>query len=192
MSPNQQWLSKKFLVYKLLSNLWFMSSVWLYFYRVFITDQQVGFLDGMAFAIGLLAEVPSGALADKYGRDKMVRLGQILAGSGLLIQAVGSSFMPFFVGQSITMIGISFVSGADEALFFEKLNFDRVSKNWRKLLTRGSQMSLVGGLMATVTGGWLHSINPRVPWILTGFSFIGSAFLIWSVKDTRERESRKG
>jgi hypothetical protein len=50
-----------------------------------------------------------------------------MAGGGLLIQAFGSSFMPFFVGQAIMMIGVSLVSGADEALFFERLKFDKKS-----------------------------------------------------------------
>jgi MFS family permease len=191
MSPNQNWLSKKYLYYRLFTNLWFLSAVWLYFYRIYITDQQVGFLDGMAFAIGLLAEIPSGALADKFGRDRLVRLGQILTGGGLLVQAFGSSFIPFFVGQTIMMIGVSFVSGADEALFFEKLNFDRSSPRWRKLLTRGSQIALIGTLFATIAGGWLHTVNPRIPWILTGGSFFVSAMFIWSVKDERAKTSRK-
>ncbi len=191
MSSDQSWLSRKYLLYKLFSNLWFLSATWLYFYRIFITDQLVGFLDGMAFAIGLLAEVPSGALADKFGRDKMVRLGQILAGGGLLVQAAGSSFMPFFVGQAIMMIGVAFVSGADDALFFERLKFSQESKQWRKLLMRGSQIALVGTLVATVAGGWLYGFGPRIPWILTGLSFILSALIIWPVSDGRERAKRK-
>jgi MFS family permease len=191
MTTEQSWLSKKYLVYQLFTNLWFISAVWLYFYRLFITDQQVGFLDGMAFGIGLLAEIPAGALADRFGRDKMTRLGQILTGLGLLMQAVGSSFLPFFVGQSIMMVGVSFASGADEALFFDKLKFDRDSAQWRRLLTRGSQIALVGTLFATVGGGLLQHSNPRLPWILTGSSFIISSILIWSVKDTRPRVARQ-
>lgn len=191
LTQNQRWLSRKYLAYEFLTNLFFVGAVWLYFYRLFITDQQVGILDGFAFAIGLIAEVPSGALADRFGRDKMVKLGQFLAGSGLLIQAFGSSFVPFFVGQAIMMVGISFVSGADEALFFGKLNFDRASVNWRKLVTRGSQVALVGLLVATIAGGWLHTINPRIPWILTGLAFIGSVLLIWSIKDTRPEKDKQ-
>lgn len=192
VTGNQQWLSRRYLAYELLTNLWFVGAVWLYFYRLFITDQQVGILDGAAFAIGLIAEVPSGALADRFGRDKMVKIGQVLAGGGFLIQAFGSDFVPFFVGQAILMIGVSFVSGADEALFFGKLNFDRTSVNWRKLVTRGSQVALVGTLFATVAGGWLHIINPRIPWILTGVAFISSVLVIWSIKDTRpEKEKQK-
>jgi len=191
MSDEQAWLSRKFLIYKLFTNLWFLSAVWLYFYRLFVTDQQVGILDGMAFAIGLLAEVPSGALADRFGRDKMVRLGHILAGGGLLIQAAGSDFLPFFIGQTIMMIGVSFVSGADEALFFERLTFKRESAGWRKLLMRGSQVALIATVSATVLGGWLHSVSPRIPWILTGVSFIIAALLIWSVKDQRPKKDRQ-
>ncbi len=191
LTENQRWLSRKYLAYEFLTNLFFVGAVWLYFYRLFITDQQVGILDGFAFAIGLIAEVPSGVLADKFGRDKMVKFGQFLAGSGLLVQAFGSSFLPFFVGQAIMMVGISFVSGADEALFFGKLNFDRASVNWRKLVTRGSQVALVGLLVATIAGGWLHTINPRIPWILTGLSFIGSVLLIWTIKDNRAEKAKQ-
>ena len=178
-------------MYKFLTNLFFASAVWLYLYRLFITDQQVGILDGLAFAVGLMAEVPSGVLADRFGRDKMVRLGWFMAGIGFLTQAFGSSFLPFFVGQAILVCGISFVSGADEALFFEKLNFDRDSVNWRKLLTRGSQVALMSLLGATIIGGWLHNINPRIPWILNGLAFIFSVWLIWPIKDNREKKRER-
>lgn len=169
--------------------MWFMGAVWLYFYRIYITDQQVGILDGLAFAIGLIAEVPSGVLADRFGRSKIVRLGQVLIGSGLLMQALGSGFIPFFVGQAITMVGASFASGADEALFFEKLNFKRDSLEWRKLLTRGSQASLIASVVALVVGGVLHTINPRFPWVLSGFAFIIATLVIWQIKDDVIRKS---
>lgn len=191
ITENQRLLSRKYLVYEILTNFFFVSAVWLYFYRLFITDQQVGILDGFAFAIGLIAEVPSGALADRFGRDKMVKLGQLLAGVGFLIQAFGSSFMPLFAGQAVMMIGVSFVSGADEALFFGKLNFTQTSASWRKLVMRASQVSLISGLIGTVAGGWLHTINPRIPWILTGLSLIGSVLLIWSIKDTRHEKNKQ-
>ena len=171
--------------------MWFVGAVWLYFYRIFITDYQVGILDAFAFAIGLLAEVPSGALADKFGRDKLTKLGQILAGAGLIIQGFGGSFAAFFVGQSITMIGVAFASGADEALFFQKLNFNKDSADWRKLVTRGSQLALFGSLIALIMGGLAHHINPRIPWFFTGILFTGAALIIWNLKDDRPRAVRQ-
>jgi len=191
MTPKQKWLSTKFLIYKLLTNLWFVGAVWLYFYRIYISDREIGILDGVAFAIGLVAEVPSGVLADKFGRDKMVRLGQLLAGSGLIIQAFGQSLVPFIVGQAIMMVGVSFVSGADEALFFDRLQFKQTSMDWRKLVTRGSQVALIGTTSAIILGGLLHNIDPRIPWILTGISFISSVILVWPIKDTRKFKEKQ-
>jgi len=189
LTDQQRSLSKKYIAYSFLTNLFFMAAVWLYFYRLFVTDQQVGIIDGLAFAVGLIAEVPSGALADRFGRDKLVKVGHILTGIGLLMQAFGSSFAPFLGGQVIMMIGISFVSGADEALFFAKLNFDRASAHWRKLVTRETQAGMVAILCATVIGGWLHTIHPRVPWILTGLAFFGAAFVVWGLRDERRERA---
>lgn len=191
MTPKQKLLSRKYLVYQFCSNLWFITAVWLYFYRIFITDQKIGLLDGIAFAIGLLAEIPAGALADRFGRDKLARMGLILAGLGLIVQAAGSSFLIFVIGQSIMMIGMSFTSGADEALFFNNLNFERSSVEWRKLLTRGSQIALLGTIVATLVGGLLQHSYPRLPWLLNGLGLVFSSVLIWSIKDTRPRIARQ-
>lgn len=190
MTDQQQVLSRKYLIYKIVTNLWFVNAVWLYFYRLFITDREIGILDGTAFTIGLIFEVPSGVLADKFGRDKVVRLGHILSGSGLILQSLSSNLYIFILGQAIVMIGVSFVSGASDALFFENLNFSKDSLNWRKLVARGSQIGLLSVLFATISGGFLDSIEPRVPWILNGLSFIIAAIVIWSVKDKRVVKDR--
>lgn len=183
LTDDQKALGRTYLAYQFVSNLFFISAVWLFFYRLFITDAQVGILDAFAFAIGLFAEVPSGVLADKFGRARVVRFGLALSGFAFIMQAMGSSFFPFVFWQSFSMIGSALVSGADEALFFSLLKFDRRSSHWKKLLMRGSQISLVGALIATLLGGWLHTINPRLPWMLFGCAQIASALLLWRLKD---------
>lgn len=188
MTDEQHKLARKYVLYKVLTNLWFVGAVWLYFYRIFITDQQIGILDGLAFAIGLLAEVPSGALADKFGRDKLVRIGYLIAGGGLVLQGFSSSFPFFLLGQTLMMIGISFVSGADDALFYENLNFETTSSSWRKLVTRGSQMGLAGAVLARVIGGALYDVDPRLPWVLNGLALISAALLVWSITDSRMKK----
>lgn len=191
MTEEQRWLSRRYLAYRLFAGMWFMAAVWLYFYRIFMTDQQVGILDSMAFAIGLLAEVPSGALADKFGRDRMVRLGQTLVAVGLVVQGLGNGFWQIFIGQVLLMVGAGFVSGADEALFYERLRFKPSSVEWRKLMTRGQQAALIAALLATVVGGWLHGINPRFTFMASGVAFMISVIAIWPVRDLRPKKERQ-
>ncbi len=52
-------LKTRYIAYRVLTNLWFFSVVWLYFYRIYITDAEIGMLDALAFSIGLLFEIPS-------------------------------------------------------------------------------------------------------------------------------------
>ncbi len=82
----------RYYAYSVFSNLWFLGAVWLYFYRIYITDQDVGIIDSMAFFVALLVEVPSGAIADAIGRKKVVIFGQILSGVGILVQAIGHNY----------------------------------------------------------------------------------------------------
>ena len=93
LTSQQLPLSKRFLVYKFLSYLFFTHAIWFHFYRLSINDQQIGLVDSIAFTIGLCAEVPSGALADLYGRGRIVKFGQILAAVGFIIQGFGDSFL---------------------------------------------------------------------------------------------------
>ena len=184
ISLEQKALSKKYILYQLFTSSWFVGAVWLYFYRIFLTDAQIGILDAMAFAIALLVEIPSGALADKIGRARLVRIGQFCIAFGIVFQTIGN-FLPIFIGQTIFMIGVSFMSGADEALFFDKLKFSKDSVEWKKLVTRGSQFALGGVVFATVVGGLLHLVDPRLPWFFTGLSFLISILVIRGIQDEK-------
>jgi MFS family permease len=66
-------LEKRYIFYRVLNNLIFYNVVWLYFYRIYIDDGQIGLLDSISFFLGLLFEIPSGAIADAIGRKKVVR-----------------------------------------------------------------------------------------------------------------------
>lgn len=176
-------LKTRYIAYRVLTNLWFFSVVWLYFYRIYITDAEIGMLDALAFSIGLLFEIPSWAIADRIGRVRMIQLWQVLIGSGILIQVFGTEFATFVIGQAILMIGWACASGTDDALFYSSLKIDPDSNEWKKLVTRGSQWSMAAGLLATVLWGWIHTWNPAIPWYLTAIAFFLSILTVSGLKD---------
>lgn len=177
-------LETRYILYRVLTNVTFYNVVWLYFYRIYIDDGQLGILDGIAFFIGLLFEIPSGAIADAIGRKKVVRLGQLFVVIGIVIQVLFPEFWMFVVGQSILVIGLSFASGSDDALFYSALQYNPESSDWKKLVTRASKWTLWASLFATISWAYLHTINPVYPWYLTAFATLLSVVVLSRVPDT--------
>lgn len=155
-----------------------------------MNDAQIGLLDAAAFGIGLLAEIPSGALADKFGHARVAKLGIVIAAIGLSFQAVGG-FWPIFLFQVLVMIGFSFISGADEALFFEKLQLDKHSVEWRRLVTKAGQAAYAAAVIGIPLGGFLYQVNHELVFVLNGLTILLSGVLIWGVRDSKALQSKK-
>ena len=190
MTDEQKTLSRKFIAYKFLLNLWFIESIWLYFYRLFMDDAQIGIIDAATFAIGLIAEVPSGALADKFGKSRITKIGIVVAAIGIAGHAIGG-YLPIFVAQALVMIGFALISGADEALFFQKLRFKQDSLHWRKLMNRAVQAAFAACIIAIPIGGFLYQFNHQTVFIINGLAVLASGLLIWNVRDNRGTYSKQ-
>lgn len=182
MSDEQKSLSKRFIVYKFFLNFWLVEAVWLYFYRLFMNDAQVGVIDATSFAVGMIAEVPSGALADKFGKSRITKIGIVVAALGMAGHAIGG-YWPILLAQCLIMIGFALISGADEALFFEKLRFKSNSVHWRQLMTRSAQAAFAACIVAIPLGGFLYQANHQLVFILNGLAVLFSGLLIWSIRD---------
>jgi MFS family permease len=170
--------------------LWFVGAIWLYFYRLFMTDTQIGLLDAAAFGVGLLAEIPSGALADRYGRSRIVKIGVIISALGIGLQAFGG-FWPILLFQIGVTVGAALISGADEALFFEKLQYKKDSLHWRKFVTRTTQMVHIAGFVAIPIGTLLYQVDNRLPFIINGLALVVAAILIWNIRDTQPKRTKQ-
>lgn len=86
------------------------------------------------------------------------------------------------------MIGSSLISGADDAFFFAKLNFDSSSTHWRKLSIKSGQVLLIAQVTATIIGSAIYTFDPRLPWLLSSGAFLGAAYLVWSVEGEEGHE----
>jgi MFS family permease len=71
-----------------------------------------------ALTVAML-EVPSGYIADVWGRKRAILIGSALNGLGFLTLAWADSFFDFLVYEFILGVGISLISGADLALLYD-------------------------------------------------------------------------
>jgi len=98
----------------------------------------------------LVAEVPSGALADRYSRRNLLVVGQVIRASGYAVWLFFPHYYGFLVGLILWGIGQAFKSGAFEALVYDELKSVNSEKHYAEIMGRGESLSLFFGLASTL------------------------------------------
>jgi len=129
---------------------------------------QVNLVNAVFFATMFLFEIPTGAIADVFGRKISFVLSNILFGLGMLLYAASTSFWGFAAAESLGAIGATFASGAFQAWMVDKLRHHGHTGTLSKVFAReqqvGSACAIIGGLM----GAFLADRFLPLPWIIGG------------------------
>lgn len=171
-----------------LTNLWFFTGSWLYFYRLYMSDRQIGVLDGLVFGIGLIAEIPSGALADLLGRKRQLQTGLLLMGGGFLMQGFSLSYWYILAGMVLFTVGMAFVSGSDDALVYDSLVSEERSSLWGKVIARKFQVMHAVTIASFLIGGVLYIVQFRLPFVLAGIGALLAFFVASTFKEAPTTE----
>ena len=134
------------------------------------TLSEVGVAEA-AFLIGLtILEVPTGAVADRYGRSKSLVLGAITLIAALLIFAFATSIPILLASFLLWSVADTLMSGADLALLYDSLSALGRQREYEKLAGRGEAMLWGGATLAVLIGA------PLAAQVSTQFTiFIGAA-----------------
>ena len=128
-----------------------------YWYSRGLSQAQIGWLQTAFTAIVLTMQLPTGRLADTYGRRRLVIIGTILTSIGFICYALAQNFAGMLLAETILGLGTSARSGADLALLrseLEKADEVKAEKHTIGLL---SSFSAAGELISAIIGGWLAS-----------------------------------
>ena len=99
-----------------------------------------------------LLEIPTGTIADYLGRKQSMALGFLATMVGALVYSSYPAFWVFMIGESIWAVGVSLMSGAQEAFLYDSLKeMDREEES-KKLFGRTRSVGLVGILVAAPLG----------------------------------------
>ncbi len=116
------------------------------------TLSEVGVAEA-AFLIGLtILEVPTGAVADRYGRSKSLALGASTLIAALLIFAFATSFPLLLASFLLWAVADTLMSGADLALLYDSLTALDRQQEYEKLAGRGEAMLWGGATLAVLIG----------------------------------------
>ena len=160
----------------------FHMPVWVAYELQFISLSQLALIEAVMQGSQLLAELPTGAVADLLGKKVSVIIGRLIGIFGLLMYASATSFPAFILYAVVTGIGDSFVSGAGEALMYDSLKQDGKEHMFPKVTSKASLIFQLAFAVAIFSGGVLSlwgyktaiyaTVIASIAALITAFFFI--------------------
>ncbi len=89
-----------------------------------LSTLEFGLLQSLYYFVAVSLEVPSGVVADRFGRKRTLVLGAVLAMAGSLLRIVAFDFFVFACAEVLFATALALVSGADSAILYDSLDAD--------------------------------------------------------------------
>jgi MFS family permease len=180
MSPEPRTVQRVYLVLMLFNTL-AASFIW-GINTLFLLDAGLSataaFAANALFTAGMvLFEVPTGVVADTWGRRASYMLGSLtLAVSTALYWLAWQMQAPFWawaVTSALLGLGFTFFSGATEAWLVDALKFTGFKGNLESVFAKGQIVGGVAMLTGSVAGGLIAQwTNLGVPYLLRGLTLV--------------------
>src|SRR3712207_6007144 len=113
----------------------------------------------------LVCEVPTGVLADTYGRRRSVITGFLLMGSGFVLEGAIPTFEAVLAAQAVWGVGYTFISGALEAWIAD----EAPERELGRVYLRGEQADYAGSLLGVILSVALATYALNLPLLIGGF-----------------------
>ncbi|MDD2437680.1 MAG: MFS transporter [Massilibacteroides sp.] len=145
---------------------WFsfvMPVIVLFYEKNGLSLQDIFILKSIYSIVAVAFEIPSGYLADTWGKKNCLILGSILFFGGYLTYSFTETFLTFVFAEVLLSIGQTFVNGADSALLYNTVA--NYKKNELYLHYEG-KLTMIGNFseaIAGVLGGLLAFYSLRLP-----------------------------
>lgn len=152
---------------------------------------EIALFEGIFHVTSLLFEIPTGAIADVFGRKASRILGVL---SYFIYIAILVNFNNFYVvGIGFVFCSLSYVfeSGAGEALVYDSLIKEAQEHTFMKVNGRKEAIFQITSFVALMIGGTIAKVNPDYNFYMTGFFFALALLTIILMKEVPVEHEQK-
>ena len=168
--PTPQIIAKRnvrlFIAFRTLFNARFYYPIFAIIFLDFgLTIEQFSLLNVIWAVTIILAEVPSGALSDLFGRKKLLLFTSILMVGEMAIWAFAPNsdptvlFWVLAINRVLSGLGEASASGSDEALVYDSLEQAGMKDQWSNVLAQTQRFQSFGFMIAMIMGGVIYDVG---------------------------------
>ncbi|MDU5105213.1 MFS transporter [Clostridium sp.] len=179
-------------LYRFLSSFDITSAIWvLYLGYKGMNLAEIGLIEGIFHVTGFLSEIPTGALADLFGRRKIMIIGRLTSLISAIIMLFSNSFLGFAIGFILSAWGYNLNSGSEEALVYDSLKVLKREEEYLKINGKINLIIEVSQGLAVFIGGILSEINFSISYITAIIIGIFSLIVSFNFTEVDIRESHE-
>jgi len=149
-----------------------------------MTSTQIGWIGAVFMITMFLFEIPTGIVADIFGRKASIVIGNILIIFGPVIYYCTDTFAWFVIAEASLGLGACFTSGAIDAWLKDSLDQNGNSHNLTDIMSNREIFFRVSLIIGGVTGSLIAIYDTRIVWLITAIlQTIGSILVFVIIQE---------
>jgi MFS family permease len=153
---------------------------------------QAAFIDVTFFVAAAFAEVPTGIVADRFGRKTSMTAGTALMSLGVLGWTFAPTLPLIMLAYVAMGVGITFLSGAEDAFFYETLHVSGRGHDYTRLLGRVSAIFPGALALGSVAGGLLAAVDVVLPFLIAGLMLLITLGIVLTLREPQTAKTQGG
>ena len=159
-------------------------AMWLIFlYNRGFNIFEIALFEGIFHVTSVLFEIPTGAIADMFGRKISRVIGVLFFFAYIAIIISTDSFGFVALGFIFCSLSYVFESGAAEAIVYDTLNELEQENKFMKFMGTKEVIYQVSGFLAMLVGGTIALLGYEMNFYVTGGFFLVALFMILAMKE---------
>lgn len=171
-------------------NAFFWLGIWVLYYLKFTNYAGIGMLETLWIILVTIAEIPTGAIADLFGKKITLFIGFALLTLCNFSMAFTPNFLFLVLASLIGGLGGAFYSGTIDALAYDSLKEKKLESGFDKIMANIGTYKLISPAICGAAGGFLYTLDPSYPFIATAIlqclALVACFFIIEPKIDTEK------
>ncbi|MBO4864655.1 MAG: MFS transporter [Eubacterium sp.] len=152
---------------------------------------QIGFAETIFHITSLIFEIPSGLLADVYGRKKMLVISNLMTALGAFVMAMTSGFIGVCISISFHALGYNFASGSRDALAYDSFKKVKKESRYERYVSNQSIIYRVANGISTLCAGVALFIGYRPAYLISAVTSVVAMIITMTLKEVKIEENGK-
>ncbi len=153
---------------------------------------QIGIAETVFHITSLIFEIPSGILADRYDRKKMLLVSHMMAVLGNIVMAVSNGFGLVCLSLAFHALCYNFASGSGDALAYDSLKSVHQEERYERYSSTQLIIYRAGSAISTLCAGMALFMGYRLAYAISALTHLVTLLITCRLEEVKAVSEENG